>query len=162
MKEMSERLFRGPDAAHSSAAVHIALFFANVAWNECIGLGAERERTKGIWQSIEAENPNLWGELKSKDIDAMIDELVEYKHAHFLDDRRRILASGGTDHSTIRVEYLPPAAPGVEVKWETTLYRLVRAGNAEKAIRFLKKPLGMSQADATKLVAKCSRDLEMK
>ena len=91
MKEMSERLLRDPEAAHSSEAFHVALFFANLAWNECVGLGAERERTKNIWQSIEAENPKLWDELKSRDIDAMIDELVEYKKAHFPDDQRRIL-----------------------------------------------------------------------
>ena len=111
MKEMSDRLFRDPEAAHSSEALHVALFFANLAWNECVGMGAERERTKNVWQAIEAENPNLWDELKSRDIDAMIDELVEYKKAHFPDDRRRILTCGGTDHSTIRVEWLPPAAP---------------------------------------------------
>ena len=40
----------------------------------------------------------------------MIDELVEYKKAYFPDDRRRILTCGGTDRSTIRVEWLPPAA----------------------------------------------------
>ena len=46
MKEMSERLLVNPEAAHSLEAVHVALFFANVAWNECVGLGDERERTK--------------------------------------------------------------------------------------------------------------------
>ena len=91
MKEMSERLFRDPEAAHSPEALHVALFFANLAWNECVGLGAERERTKNVWQAIEAENPNLWDELKSRDIDGMVDELVEYKKAHFPDDQRRIL-----------------------------------------------------------------------
>ena len=91
MKEMLERLLVNPEAAHSPEAFHIALFFANLAWNECVGLGAERERTKNIWQTFEAENPNLWDELKSRDIDGMVDELVEYKNAHFPDDRRRIL-----------------------------------------------------------------------
>src|SRR5208283_2725509 len=121
MKEMMEFLLRDPETAHSSEAVHVALFFANLAWNECVGLGAEPERTKNIWQAIEAEKPNLWDELKSRDIDAMIDELVEYKKAHFPDDQRRILACGGTDHGTIRVEWLPPAAPGVDARWETQL-----------------------------------------
>ena len=46
MKEMSERLLVNPEAAHSLEAVHVALFFANVAWNECVGLGDERERTR--------------------------------------------------------------------------------------------------------------------
>ena len=120
MKEMSERLLRNPKAAHSSEAVHVALFFANLAWNECVGL-VPNGSDQNIWQSIEAENPKLWDELKSRDIDAMIDELVAYKKAHFPDDQRRILACGGTDHRTIRVEWLPPVAPGVDVQWETGL-----------------------------------------
>jgi hypothetical protein len=108
MKEMSEQLFRDPDGAHTPDALHVALFFANLAWNECVGLGAEREGTKNVWQTIEAENPDLWDELKSRDINAMIDELVEYKKAHFPDDQRRILLCGGTPHTTIHVEWLEP------------------------------------------------------
>ena len=161
MKEMSERLLLDPEAAHSSEAFHVALFFANLAWNECVGLGAERERTKNIWQSIEAENPSFWDELKSRDIDGMVDELVEYKKAHYPDDRRRILACGGTDHSTIRVEWLPPAAPGVDVKWETNLYGLVRGGFEEEALRFLKKTRGMSAVEARMMVTKIATDLGM-
>ncbi len=161
MKEMSERLLLDPDAAHSSEAFHVALFFANQAWNECVGLGAERERTKNIWQSIEAENPKLWDELKSRDIDGMIAELVEYKKAHFPDDQRRILACGGTDHSTIRVEWLPAVAPGVDARWETNLYGLVRAGNDEEAVRFLKKTRKMSATEARMMVTKIATDLGM-
>jgi len=161
MKEMSERLLVNPGAAHSPEAVHVALFFANLAWNECVGLGAERERTKSIWQAIEAENPSLWDELKSRDIDAMVDELVEYKKAHFPDDKRRILACGGTDHSTIRVEWLPPVAPGVDVRWETDLYGLVRTGNEGEAVRFLKRTRNMSVTEAKAMVAKVARDLGM-
>ena len=161
MKEMSERLLCDPEAAHSPEAFHVALFFANLAWNECVGLGAERERTKNIWQAIEAENPNLWDELKSRDIDAMVDELVEYKKAHFPDDQRRILACGGTDHSTIRVEWLPPVATGVDVRWETDLYGLVRTGNDGEAVRFLKRTRGMSATEAKMMVAKVARDLGM-
>ena len=37
MKQMSERLLRHPDAAHSSEAAHVALMFANIAWNESVG-----------------------------------------------------------------------------------------------------------------------------
>ena len=161
MKEMTERLFRNPDAAHSSEALHVALFFANVAWNECVGLGAEREACCNVWRAIEAEKPDLWDELKSRDIDAMIDELVEYKKAHFPDDRRRILICGGTPEATIRVEWLPPAAPGVDAKWETQLYGMVRTGMEKKAIRFLKKTRKMSQDNAAMEVAKIRMQLGM-
>jgi len=117
--------------------------------------------TKNVWQTIEAENPNLWSELKSSDIDAMIDELVEYKKAHFLDDRRRILTCGGTSRSTVRVLWLPPAAPGVDVKWETQLYGMVLAGFTEEAVRFLQKTRKLSAVEARMMVAKVARDLGM-
>ena len=79
MKEMSERLLRDPAAAPSSEAAHVALFFANVAWNECVGIDHARECYRNVWESIEANNPALWNELKSNDIDGMVDELVVYK-----------------------------------------------------------------------------------
>ena len=108
MKEMAWLLLRNPDAVPSSEAAHVALFFANVAWNECVGLVHDRKGYSNVWETIEAEKPELWNELKSNDIDAMIDELVAYKKAHFPNDRRRILICGGTPHSTIHVEWLPP------------------------------------------------------
>ena len=161
MEEMSMRFLRNPDGPPSSEAVHVALFFANVAWNECVGLDGAREGYRSVWESIEADNPALWNELKSNDINGMIDELMEYKKAHYPDDRRRILVCGGTPEGKIHVEWLAPAAPGVDAKWETQLYGLVRTGNEEQAIGFLKKTRGMSAAEAKMTVAKCARDLGM-
>ena len=161
MKEMMERLLRDPEGTPSSEAAHVALFFANVAWNECVGLGAEREACRNVWQAIEAEKPDLWDELKSRDIDAMIDELVEYKKAHFPDDQRRILTCGGTPHGTIRVEWLAPAAPGVDANQEMQLYGMVRTGMDKEAIRFLKKTRKMSQQEAVMEVATIRMKLGM-
>ena len=161
MQEMSERLIRNPTAALSSEAAHVALFFANVAWNECVGLDHAREGYRNVWESIEAENPALWNELKSNDIDGMVDELVQYKKAHYPADRRRILVCGGTPDGNIHVEWLAPAAPGVDAKWEMQLYGLVRTGDEEQAIGFLKKTRGTSRAEAKTMVAKCARDLVM-
>lgn len=113
MKEMSERLLRHPDAAHSSEAAHVALMLANIAWNESVGLGHAREGYRSAWEVIEADNPAMWNEFKSTDVEAMLDELVEYKKKHFSDDLRRILLAG-IPNDSIRVEWLPPAASGVE------------------------------------------------
>ena len=96
MKEMMVRLLRNPEEAPTSEAVHVALFFANMAWNECVGIAHPRESYRNVWEHIEAENPTLWNELKSNDTNAMIDELIEYKKKHFPKDRRRILVCGGT------------------------------------------------------------------
>ena len=161
MKEMSERLLCDPQGSPSSEASHVALFLANVAWNECVRLGAEREACCNVWKDIEAEKPDLWDELKSRDINAMIDELVEYKKAHFPDDLRRILTCGGTPEGTLRVEWLPPVAPGVDSHQEMQLYGMVRTGMDKEAVQFLKKTRKMSQQESVMEVAMIKVKLKM-
>ncbi len=161
MNEMSEILLRDPNQVPSSEAAHVAIFFANVAWNESVGLADSREGYRNVWETIEADNPALWNEFKSKDIDAMIDELVRYKQEHYPDDRRRILTCGIPD-GKIRVEWLNAAAPGVDAKWEMRLYGLVRTGEREKAIRFLQETRGMSRNEAVKRVAAVAIELGMR
>ena len=157
MMEMSERILRNP-AAMSAEAAHIALFFANVAWNESVGLDHARESYRSMWEQIETSNPNLWSELKSTDINAMIDELVQYKQDHYPDDRRRILACG-IPEGNIRVEWLAAAAPGVDVKWETQLYGLVLVGQREPAIQLLQESRGMSRTEAELRVEEIALEL---
>src|SRR3982750_2767239 len=127
LKEMSGRLLRNSGGVPSSEAAHVALFFANVAWNEGVGLDHAREGCRSVWEAIEADNPELWNEFKSNDIDAMIDELVRYKREHYPGDRRRILTCGIPD-GKVRVEWLPAAVPGIDSRWEMQLYGLVRGG----------------------------------
>ena len=79
----------------------------------------------------------------------------------FPDDRRRILTCGGTPQGTIRVEWLPPAADGVDVKWETQLYGMVRMGQMEEAVRFLRRTHRMSRNEARMKVAKIAMELGM-
>jgi hypothetical protein len=148
MEEMAHTLLLDPDSPSSEAA-HVALFFANAAWNECVG---PREGYRNVWEAIEAEKPDLWNELKSDDIDAMIDELVAYKKKHYPNALRRILTCGSTPHGTLRVEWLAPAEPGVDSRWEMELYGLVRTGETKKAIRHLQQT-GVSRAEAMMRVA---------
>ena len=158
LKEMSEVLLSDPHTPPTSEAAHVALFFANVAWNECVGLDHAREGYRNVWEEIEADNPALWNEFKSNDIDGMIDELVQYKRKHFPDDKRRILTCGIPD-GRIRVEWVPPASPGVDPKWEMQLYGLVRTGNREQAVHFLQETRKLSRSEAAKRVAKVASDL---
>lgn len=158
MKEMSESLLRNPAAVPSSEAAHVALLFANAAWNECVGLDHAREGYLNVWESIEAENPALWIEFKSSDIDALVDELVRYKKAHYPDDRRRILVCGMVP-GKVHVEWLNPAAPGVDCKWEMQLYGLVRTGQKDKAIRFLQDTRRMTRKEASKRVTQIAAEL---
>ena len=158
MQEMSERLLRNPDGAPSSEAVHVAIMFANIAWNETVGLGHARKGYRSAWEMIEAENPEMWSEFNSNDVDAMIDELVEYKQKHFRNDQRRILTCGIPD-GKVRVEWLAAAGSGVDSKWEMQLYGLVRTGAREKAIQFLRETRRMSRSEAVKQVKKIASDL---
>jgi hypothetical protein len=151
MKEMSESLLRNPENVPSSEAAHVALFFAHVAWNESVGLTYPREGYRNVWGAIEADNPELWNELKSKDVDGMIDELVRYKKAHYPNDKRRILTCGIPD-STIRVEWVPAVTDGVDSKWEMRLFGLVKSGRRQQAIRFLQETRNMSRGKAMKRV----------
>ena len=160
MKEMAETLLRNPSGEPSSEAAHVALFFANVAWNESVGIDGAREGYRNLWETIEAGNPALWNEFKSKSIDAMIDGLVRYKKAHYQDDRRRILVCGMVESGNVHVEWLNPAAPGVDCKWEMSLYGLVRTGKRDKAIQFLQKTRRMSRKEALKRVAQVAVELD--
>jgi hypothetical protein len=161
LMEMAEILLRHPRKVPSSEAAHVALFFANVAWNECVGLASAREGYRKVWETIEAENPALWNEFKSNDIDAMIDELVRYKRQHYPDDRRRIPTCGIPD-GKVRVEWLAAAAPGVDSQWEMQLYGLVRTGDRQGAIRFLQETRNLPGNEAAKRVAEIAAELGMK
>jgi hypothetical protein len=161
LKEMSETLLRNPGGVPSSEAANVALFFANVAWNESVGLDHPREGYRNVWEAIEAENPALWNEFRSNDINGMIDELVRYKKAHYPDDKRRILTCGIPD-GKVRVEWLNSAAPGVDSKWEMQLYGLVRTGKMAEAIRFLQETRRMTRKEASKRVTQIAAELGMK
>ena len=91
----------------------------------------------------------------------MIDELVRYKKTHYPDDWRRILTCG-IPEGKIRVEWLNPAAPGVDSKWEMQLYGLVRTGQRGKAIRFLQDTRRMTRKEASKRVAQAAAELGMR
>ena len=161
LKQISDRLFRNPDAVPSSEAAHVALLFANVAWNESVGLDYAREGCRNVWELIEADNPALWNEFKSNDINAMIDELIQYKKDHYPEDGRRILTCG-IPGGKIRVEWLNAAAPGVDSKWEMRLYGLVRTGQRNEAVRFLRVTRRMSRNEAVRKVAAVAAELGMR
>ena len=158
MKEMAESLLRNPRKVPSSEAAHVTLMFANIAWNETVGLGHARDGFRSAWEVIEAENPEMWSEFKSNDVDAMIDELVQFKKQHYPDDQRRILTCG-IPNGNVRVEWLNAAAPGVDSQWEMTLYGLVRTGEREKAVQFLRETHRMSRKDAAKKVVAVAAEL---
>jgi hypothetical protein len=160
MKRMSEQLLRNPTGVPSSEAAHVALMFANIAWNTTVGLGQATENYRSAWEQIEAENPEMWSEFKSNDVEAMIEGLILFKKRLYPEDQRRILTCGIPD-GKIRVEWLPAAAPGVDSKSEMRLYGLVRTGEREKAIQFLQETRRISRNAAAKQVATVATELGM-
>lgn len=161
LKEMAEQLLRNPEEDISSEAMHVALMFANFAWNEAVGLDHPREGYRPAWEVIEKENTEMWNEFKSTDVDAMIDKLVQYKKRHFPGDGRRILTCG-IPHGKIRVEWLPPPTPGINSKDEMRLYGLVRTGRKDDAIRFVQQAFQSSRKVAEEMVAMAAAYLGMR
>ncbi len=134
MIEMSERLLSvsGPDA--SSEAAHVALFFANAAWNESVGLDPDRNGYRDDVQGSDGGREPRTVERVQVERHRRHDRRSGRgtKKTHFPDDGRRILVCGIPD-GKVRVEWLPAAAPGVDSMWEFKLYGLVRTG--ERACR---------------------------
>jgi hypothetical protein len=147
MKEMAESLLRDPRGVPSPEAVEVALLFVHTAWNESVGLANPRDGLHKILEQIEAENPAFWNEFQATDVNGILEQLVEYKARRYPDDQRRILVCGMKDE-VLRVEWLPPVAPGVDSTWEMRLYGLVRVGRRPDAIRFLKETRRMSASAA--------------
>ena len=62
----------------------------------------------------------------------------------------------------VHVEWLNPAAPGVDSQWEMQLYGLVRTGQKEEAIRFLQETRRMTRNQASKRVKQVAAKLGIK
>ena len=132
--------------------MHASLFLANMAWNKSLGLDQPWEVVVPVLKAFESEQPDLWAELKLRDAEAMVDELVRFKRAHHPDDRRRIL-SCGIPEGKIRVEWLEPAPPGEDPGWEMQLFGLIMTGDTKGAIQFARKTWSLTEAQARTRVA---------
>jgi hypothetical protein len=62
----------------------------------------------------------------------------------------------------VHVEWLNPAAAGVDSRWEMQLYGLVRTGQRDKAVRFLQDTRRLTRSEASKRVAQVAAELGMK
>ena len=132
-----------------------------MAWNECVGLGHDREGYRSVWETIEAENPELWNELKSNDINAMIDELVEYKKAHYPDDQRRILTlwRHPAQHDSGGMAAAPRPRRGCQMGDATVRDGADGAGERSRPVS--QKTRGMSRSEARMKVAGLEMELGM-
>ena len=84
IKEMALRLLKKPDDIPSAAAA--ALLLASAAWNSAVGDNGLRDRHREMLKRLAWNRGEPRAELVSRDSARLIDELVEYKRAHFPDD----------------------------------------------------------------------------
>jgi hypothetical protein len=132
--------------------------FANIAWNESVGVGHARDSYRSAWEVIEADNPEcgtsssqpMWGPY-STDLSSTGRSTFPTICGEFF--------WVGIPNGSIRVEWSPPVAPGVDSQWEMPLYALIRTGEREQAISFLRETRRMSRTDAVKQVMKVASDL---
>ncbi|MBL9107464.1 MAG: hypothetical protein JNL82_41645 [Myxococcales bacterium] len=112
LKELALRLLKNPDAVPSMAAVEAALLLAVAAWNDASGDPGVRRRHLEMLTKYDWSDRSPWPELQSTDTEQLIAGLVEYKQAHYPDDRRRIAAAFGmTPDGTIQVQWISPNLP---------------------------------------------------
>lgn len=105
--DLAERLLAQPAEKTSSEGCAAALLLAHVAWNRAVDpLGGDQVGLyrKGL-SALRAENPKCLWELKSKNCEAMIQELVDLKRTLYPADDRIISLCALTPQQTVRVEW---------------------------------------------------------
>lgn len=157
MKEMAQRVLRVSETDASDEAFHMALMFANIAWNECVGMGGDREAKRPAWESIGQGNPDVWTEFISRDTNRLIDDLVAHKKKKHRHDRRRI-ALCGVVNGNVRVEYLEPAAPGVDPAEEVSQMMQSRMKREREAYAELMRK-GMDPVAARDMIADVQEEM---
>ncbi|MGB9693892.1 MAG: hypothetical protein ACPLYF_03520 [Fervidobacterium sp.] len=94
IKEMAETVLTNPKVIPSSEAAHVALLLSHIGWNRANGFSVNDSQYTLLISEFEASNYDLWKELKSKDCEEMILQLMEYKKKHYPKDLRKILVFG--------------------------------------------------------------------
>ena len=102
LKQVATASLRKPEEQTSLEALAAALLFAHVGWNSA--LGHETVRFEPILQQLEDENPDLWGELRSRDPAVHIARARAAKLRQHPDDDRVIVVCGVVDER-VRVEW---------------------------------------------------------
>ncbi len=133
IKEMALRLLKDPEAGSSEPAAMAVLTLAGAAWNSAIGDNIMRERHRELIDRIEWENVTPWEELRSRDTEQLIAEIVAYKREHYPNDLRRIAATDMSPEGNVRVHWTEPdkvaAAPFGAARPKTTTKQASKAAS---------------------------------
>ena len=104
---LAENALAQPSEKTSREGIAAALLLAQVAWNRVvdpIGGDLAGHYRKGL-KELEQENPKFLDELKSRDFETLIHELMQLKAARHPTDDRFIHVCGLTAENNVRVEW---------------------------------------------------------
>ncbi len=108
--QMASTILANPATPPSHEAAAVALYLTNVAWMRVLGVESLAAGDETFLSRMGQENRSLWRELKSRNVEALIKDLMAYKLAHHSDDRRHVTFCGVSEQK-VRVEWTdPPAA----------------------------------------------------
>ncbi len=107
IKTMATTVLARPNLPPSSEAAHAALLLAHVAWNRANGIESIEAQYRPVLDELVRANPDLWGELRTTDCEAMIGALIAYKQKRHPGDFRHIVVCGMRD-GNVHVEWVDP------------------------------------------------------
>jgi hypothetical protein len=112
---LAEKALAQTPEKSSREAVAAALLLANVAWNRAVDpLGGDQlGHYRKALKALREENPKCLRELKSGDVEAIIQELTRLKAENYQDDDRIIRLCGLTPEDNVRVEWHQRGIEGV-------------------------------------------------
>jgi hypothetical protein len=104
---LAERVLAQPTEKTSSEGAAAALLLAHVAWNRAVDpLGGDQVGYyREVLSALEKANPKYLRELKSTDLEGMIQELMNLKQALYPTDDRFIRVCGLTPESNVHVQW---------------------------------------------------------
>jgi hypothetical protein len=93
-KEMAMTVLKKPNSIPSSEAAHAALLLSHVAWNRSIGQVFNHNDCESLLREFEKSRPKFWTELKTRNWEALVDDLISYKKQHYPTDNRIVVVCG--------------------------------------------------------------------
>ncbi|MBF0585283.1 MAG: H-NS histone family protein [Magnetococcales bacterium] len=106
LREMALTLFKKPDAAHFSEAMHASLLLSHVAWNRAVGENFSDKQYEDVLKVFEKSRPSMWKEFLIQDSRQMIDRLIDYKKTNYSSDTRIVVVCGMREGGIIHVEWV--------------------------------------------------------
>lgn len=86
-------------------AMSLCVALASSAWNQAVGLPPNHPQILQIIQEVEADDPNVWNDMRSSDWKEIHNAMISHKQRHYPNDRRKI-ARYGYVSGKVHIEYI--------------------------------------------------------